>query len=782
MPKRYLSLSVHGLVDFLLRAGDIDSRVYNQETMVAGSKIHSSFQHKQGREYLSEYPLAETFERPEATIRLEGRADGIICGGEFPIIDEIKSTVAPLEVFYEEQKPWHLGQAKCYALMYVHAEKLDRIGIRLTYISQVDNSQMVKESIYSLAELESGVYGLMDEYLAFYKMEFAREETRNASASSLPFPYPRFRQGQRDMAKYAYGTATGGGIFFCEAPTGIGKTMSALYPAVKAFAKTDNQKIFYLTAKSTGRDSAYEAMGRLYGKGLLARDSVLTAKDKMCFVPGAACNPAECPYAKGYYTKLKKVIAEALESGVRFDCRHVVALAKKWETCPFELQLDLSLFSDVIICDYNYLFDPLVHLERYFDPTQDSSHYVALVDEAHNLVERGRDMYSSSLDERGLLEARKAVRKLKEPELKKALGRFDKFFLSQKTLHPDGSYDYSVIPPEVPKMLEALSIATLELGKKEHPRLGDAYKDFTREAHRFSFLLENYLSHSLVYFDVREGNASLHLYSLDPSQMLADSLSRLKGAIVFSATLSPIDYYMDAIVGRHDCPFLLLPSPFPRENFDLLVAPMVSTRYKDRASTYEKVASYLSAFVKGKLGNYFIYFPSYEYLDRVKPYLSFPDAQIYEQEREMSDEDKGVFLSRFLSDPDHTSVGLLIIGGTFAEGIDLAADRLIGVAIVGIGLPQICHDRDLIKDYFDKSNGEGFEYAYINPGINKVMQAMGRLIRSETDVGAALLIDDRYLHDEYRDLFARSWRGYEVATSVEDVSENLRAFYKKAAE
>ena len=777
--KPYLSLSVHGLVDFLLRRGDLDNRIYNQETMQMGSILHAAYQEKQGHEYLSEYALKETFEREQGYIALEGRADGIIVGGDFPIIDEIKSTVIPLEDFYLQQKDWHFGQAECYALMYLHEVKQDRCAIRLTYLSQKSDEKKVVERLFSLTDLEHDIYALMDEYLDFVSKQFDHEKARNISAKSLIFPFKDFRKGQREMAKYVYAVAKNGGTFYCEAPTGIGKTMSSLYPAIKAFADADNQKIFYLTAKGSGRESAYEALSKLYGKGFVARDSLLTAKDKICFSLGAACNPDECPFAKGYYDKIKKAMSEACEEGYRFDFEHVTSLAKKYAMCPFELQLDLSLWSDIIIGDYNYFFDPLVHLERYFDPEVDSSKFLVLIDEAHNLIERGRDMYSAELSAELCQKVKKQLRPLKEPKIKNAIGKLEKLLRDYDTTSRDEVSDFAALPPEVSKVLDALAKKGQELNKKDHPKLPESYKELSREAHRFAFLWENFGTFESVY-GAREGtDYVLHLTCLDPSPMLASSLKIVKGRIIFSATLSPMEYYQDAIEGKHDNPYLLLPSPFPKENFDLMLAPTISTRYKDREKTYQDVANYLRAFIGGKLGNYFIYFPSYEYLDKVMPYLSFPKADVFFQEREMSDDEKDLFLSRFLSSPKKTTVGLLIIGGSFSEGIDLVDDRLIGVAVVGIGLPQICYEREQIRAYYEKKNNAGFDYAYRNPGMNKVMQAVGRLIRSEHDKGAALLIDDRYMQNEYRDLFSRLWTSYDVVTSPEDIKTNLEEFYKK---
>lgn len=767
-----LTLSVHELVDFLLRQGDIDNRIYNMDTMLMGSKIHASFQKKQGNEYLSEVPLISTFICPLGEVTLEGRADGIILGGPFPIIDEIKSTVAPLEVFYEEQKEWHMGQAKCYALMYLLEQHIDKAAIRLTYISQIDEGKMVKEEVFTLDELQKDIDSLLDRYLAIYQSEIEHFATRNDSAKTLSFPFGKFRSGQRVMAKYVYGVARSGGTFFCEAPTGIGKTMSSLYPSIKSFSK--NTKIFYLTAKGSGAASAYKALSLLMEKGLKARDSYLKSKEKMCPDTSRACNPDECPLAKGYYEKLRKVMEGLDENRLTED--YVKSLAASYAMCPFELQLDLSLSSDIIVADYNYLFDPLVKLERYFGDESDPSSYLVIIDEAHNLIDRGRDMYSSSLTLEKAEAAKKSLSHFRLPSLKRSLGKVITALENVRT-QEDEETTLSSLPKDLLRGLEGIDELGKSLIKKKHPSLPKGFKDFGREAHRFLFLLENYASHSSLYF--KKEDQSVNLFCLDPSEYLSSDLKRLRGRILFSGTLSPIDYYLESIMGEKDDPYLLLPSPFPKKNFSLILAPTVSTRYKDRERTYEEVAKYLTSFVDAKIGNYFIYFPSYAYLEAIKPFLSFRAAAVFAQNKEMSEEDKNTFLDQFKENPSFTSVGLLIIGGSYSEGVDLVGNRLSGVAVVGIGLPQLSYERNLLRGNFDKKGLNGYEFAYMDPGINKVMQAVGRLIRSENDVGAALLIDDRYLEDRYRDIFKRRWSDYEVAISPDDVKSILATFYSK---
>ena len=379
--KKILPLSVHQLVDFLLRTGDIDNRIYNNATMSEGTLIHAFYQSRQGKNYISEYNLLEEFKAFDFDVVLEGRADGIIDLGSSAIIDEIKSTIAPLEEYYESQREWHLGQAKCYALMYAHEKKYDAISIRLTYIHQVDKSKLIKTFDYLTSELERDVGKLLEDYVEFFKILFDRKLKRNETAKNITFPYGKFRAGQKDLAKYTYGISQNGGILFAEAPTGIGKTVSTLFPVVKSFANTDIEKVFYLTAKNSGKEMAFNTANLLIESGLEASAIEILAKDKVCFCPGKACNPDECPYAKDYYTKIRQVIVDSIKNRKTFKTEEILEIAQHHALCPFELSLDLSLYMDIIICDYNYFFDPIVYLKRFFD--SDASNMMVLVDEAY---------------------------------------------------------------------------------------------------------------------------------------------------------------------------------------------------------------------------------------------------------------------------------------------------------------------------------------------------------------------------------------------------------------
>ena len=773
--KKLLTLSVHQLVDFLLRTGDIDNRIYNQATMSEGTLIHAFYQSRQGKNYVSEYNLVEKFNVADFVVTLEGRADGIIDLGSTAIIDEIKSTIVPLEEYYESQKEWHLGQAKCYALMYAHEKQYDSVSIRLTYIHQLDKSQLIKTFDYLTSELEKDVGKLLGDYIEFFKILFDRKVKRNESAQNIQFPYGNFREGQKELAKYSYGIAQNGGILFAEAPTGIGKTVSTLFPCVKSFATTENEKIFYLTAKNSGKEMAFNTANLLIQNGLEASLIEILAKDKVCFCPGKACNPDECPFAKDYYTKIREIVKDSIINRSTFATEDILDIAKHYAICPFELSLDLSLYMDIIICDYNYFFDPIVYLKRFFD--SDASNMVVLVDEAHNLVERGRDMYSASFDSFRFKQVKRSLKHFDYKKYKRAQTRLTKFF------NVFEEYQIGDTPIEMfdRTQLNAMSdylIACADVNKNHHGVVTDEFTEFYLDLNKFIKLLDFYDETFQLYVSKKnDDDVKVCLFCIDPSEHLRRTMDQVKGKIFFSATLSPSEYYIDVISQDKTNPLLTLPSPFDKKNMKVLVAPKISVRYKNRQETVEQVANYIKEFVSHRTGNYFVYVPSYEYLEMLVPHLYSEEFELLVQEKDMTEEEKEQFLSCFVEKPVQTMLGVAVLGGAFSEGIDLVGERVIGVAIVGVGIPQICFERDLIRKYFDKKENKGYEYAYVSPGINKVMQALGRVIRSETDRGVALLIDDRYLTKQYNDVFKGIYSDYEVVTSIEDIKEQVENFW-----
>lgn len=774
--EKSIKMSVHQLVDFLLRKGDIDNRVYNKNTMNEGSRLHASYQRRQDSDYIAEYYLIHTFKVDDFEVTLNGRADGIISRPFLTTIDEIKTSVMDNEEFYQEQGEWHLGQAKIYALIYALDHDLERMGVRLTYINQLNNSSLVKDFKYTKEELENYVTGLIREYLEFYKLVFSQLEKRNETSELLDFPFKRFRKGQRELAKYTFAAIKNKQNLYVEAPTGIGKTMSTLFPAVKSFSNGDVDKIFYLTAKNSGVEAAFNATKLLVERGLRVVAIQITAKEKICACPGRGCNPDECPFAKNYYGKVRNAIIEAVTHELLLSKDVITEYAMRHQICPFEYELDLSLFSDIIICDFNYLFDPIVYMRRYFD--EDNYRMVGLIDEAHNLVERGRDMYSASIDYYEFKRMKNSLKDYNHKELKTAIRRINKLFKAYQEEKEEG---YNLLDDIDNKILNALSNfqkCCSDFMKKEHQKVTDELKDFYFSTIRFSkiadFFDENFKF--FIYKDQKE--ISLNIYNLDPSSLIGQSLKKLEAAVLFSGTLSPLDYYVQMLGGNEDSPVLKIPSPFPKENFKLMIAPNVSTTYKNRDNTILEVVNYIKTMVDQKVGNYFVFFPSYKYLNSVLAEFDDSSYELHIQKSEMSESEKIRFLDNFQANPKTTHIAFAVLGGIFSEGIDLLHDRLIGAIIVGVGLPQISYERDLIRNYFNENEENGFEYAYVKPGMNRVMQAVGRVIRSEEDVGAVLLIDERYMHRQYQDLFKAEWNNYRVVLTIDDLKDELISFYK----
>lgn len=774
-----LNLSVHQLVDFVLRSGDIDNRVFNRSSMNEGTLLHALYQSKQNDNYLSEIPLEVTLNVDDIEIHIEGRADGIIKKSKKKyVIDEIKTTVADLETFYKDNEAWHLGQAELYGFMFAKQNKLEDIELRLTYISQKKHSdKLIKNYFYSYLELEQKVIGYIEEYLEFYHIILTIQKERDESLKNVTFPFKNFRKGQKELSKYSYVIASKGGELFVEAPTGIGKTMSTLFPAIKSLEKDELAKIFYLTAKASGKENAHLACKIIMDKGAKLTSIIITAKDKICFCKGKGCNPDECPYTKGYFSKIGSILKYALLTYHDFDLKTITDLAYQYEVCPFELELDLSLYSDIIICDYNYLFDPISYMKRYFD--EDSSHYLALIDEAHNLVDRSRDMYSEIIKEEDFRDAKKSVKTSSHRPLKNALAKLTKYFNIQHDLHEIKSYQVDSLPEDMIKALTRFNEAMLDINKNYHDEVSKELLDFYLNVNRFLKIYE--ISNDSFLFNIKmeRKNMNIEMYCLDASSYLKAIVNRLKGAIFFSATLTPIDYYIETLGGKKDVPVLKLDSPFPSENFLMLVAPKISVKYKNRQGTYFEVAEYIRRFILNKIGNYIVFFPSYEYLETIIPLLTVfhKEFDIIKQEKDMSEEDKLNFINSFEPSPKKSKLGLAILGGSFSEGIDLVSDRLIGVVVVGIGMPKINFVSDQISNYYDAKGLNGKNYAYIYPGMNKVMQAVGRLIRSEDDKGTVLLIDERYMTNQYQDLFKKEWSNYQVVLSNDEVDEAISSFY-----
>lgn len=786
-----VSISVRTLVEFILRSGDIlpsSGRLADAEAMQAGSRLHRKIQRRAGSNYLAEVPLSITVPVTETkpdtgntspdtsfNICVTGRADGIIlpegknpdmaADSELVIIDEIKGVYRDIHLMTEPDGI-HLAQAKCYAYIYARENGLEKIGIRMTYGNLESEELRYFDSVCTFDELEEWFKDLIHEYSKWAAWQIRHEALRTASIQDVEFPFS-YRPGQKELVRGVYLSLIRKKRLFIEAPTGVGKTMSTLYPTVKAMGERHVEKIFYLTAKTITRTVAQEAFSILAGKGVCLHCVTITAKDKICIYDKSQCDPALCPRAKGHFDRINDAVYDLLTHEEQISRDLIEEYAGRHVVCPFEMCLDITLFADAIICDYNYLFDPHVALKRFF-AQEKSSDYAFLIDEAHNLVERAREMYSASLYKEDFLHIRTLLKHQENRLAKtivKRLSTCNKDLLEYKK----DCDDFTVLSGADGFTMHLLRLA----GDLEDFLQEDIVFEERAEVLEFYFSLRSFLyiyelldEKYTIYTDYTDdGRFRIRLQCMDPSGNLATCLAKGRSAIYFSATLLPIKYYKEQLAGDSEDYAIYAPSPFSTKNRLLMVAGDVSTRYKQRTEKeYAKIAGYIQAFTAAKSGNYLVFFPSYQMIHQVMPYLDTSKITLLVQESSMDEQAREEFLDSFSQETKQTQIGLCVMGGIFGEGIDLKADRLIGAVIVGTGLPMVCNEREHFRRYYDARNGCGFNYAYLYPGINKVLQSAGRVIRTDSDRGAILLLDERFLQSAYQELFPREWFPHEVVT------------------
>lgn len=781
MEKKVVRISVRNLVEFILRSGDLDSGsgVQDKEAMQKGSRIHRKIQKQMGSSYRSEVSLKQDTEYEDLILRVEGRADGIFTEEETVCIDEIKGVYKKLE-HLESPVEVHRAQAMCYAWIYMLQNNLEKIDVQMTY-AHLDTEEIrwFRES-FSREELEAWYQKLTGDYHKWVSFRLRWQEKRNASMKNLEFPFP-YRKGQREMVAGVYHAVSSKKQIFVQAPTGVGKTMSSVFPSVRAIGEGKGELLFYLTAKTITRTVAQDAFEILRTKGLLFQTVTITAKEKLCFCEKTECTPEKCPWAKGHFDRVNDAVYELWTAGQFFSREKILEQAEKWKVCPFEMCLDLSSWVDGIICDYNYVFDPNVKLKRFFGDGV-SGDYIFLIDEAHNLAERGREMYSASLAREDIMEIRKYIKPY-SPRLYRALGRAARQLLEIKK---DG---------ETERILESTGTLPLTLlqAQGEMDRLleeppsqevVDRILDFYFEVRDFLNISELVDENYEIYTSEGEdGKFRIRLFCVNPASNLQECLNKGKSTVFFSATLLPMQYYRKLLSTREDDYGIYVRSPFDPEKRCILTCVDVSSRYTRRGyEEYRRIAEYIARMAWQKKGNYMVFFPSYKLLEDVK--------QVYEQEFAadwvtcvcqtpfMNERDREEFLEEFKEQGETTLVGFCIMGGIFSEGIDLMGDRLIGAAIVGTGLPQVNTEREVLKKHYDRLGENGFDYAYRFPGMNKVLQAAGRVIRTKEDVGCILLMDERFRSTEYRILFPEEWNDMHICR-MGNVESILKDFWKR---
>ena len=835
-----IRLAVRQLVEFLLQTGDIDSRFAGFDRANEGARIHRKLQKQAGEGYQPEVFLSGSREVDGIRCTVEGRADGIFTDSEGrTVIDEIKTTGVPSGEISAELNFCHWAQGMVYASLYAAQQDLPEAAVRLTYYQIDDDKIFYFTRYFSRDELEDFFLGLLRQYAPWARRQLDWDAARAASLQAMRFPYASYRPGQRALAGEVYracktGREAGKGGFrlFCQAPTGTGKTMSALFPSLKAMGEGTGEKLFYFTARTTARAAAEDAVVllRQANPGLVFRSVTLTAKEKVCLAKNEAgrpvCMPEACPYARGYYDRRKEALAALLDGGGQLDRPAIEAAARQFTVCPFELGLDLSDWADLVIGDYNYLFDPTVHLRRFFELAGD---WIFLIDEAHNLPDRAREMYSASFAKSSITEAKRALLRGKnalkghllradrellalrravealaprrraeagpetapasEPPQAEQLVFFDQPPAAKKTAPSpalpeplyaqDGTVFFRELPPAVVRPLYSLLPPLqdwLEHNPDDpaHEQLLDLYfslHDLLRTADRYD-------EHSVTQLTARGSELTIRLLCLDPSAFVDESLACGRTSVLFSATLIPPAYYKK-VLGCGGARAVALESPFPPGNLGLYCLPGISTRYRHREASVGPISDALAALAQSKVGNYLAFFPSYAYLRQVWADFTarYPGIRTIAQESGLDEAGRAAFLARFAPDPAETLLGFGVLGGVFGEGVDLVGSRLIGCAIVGVGLPQVSPRQEMLRRYFDEKDGSGFDCAYRFPGMNKVLQAAGRVIRTEHDRGVVLLLDDRFAQEGYRRLFPRHWAHLQYLPGTDALKQALQTFW-----
>lgn len=782
MEKERIKISVRNLVEFILRSGNLDNRrtsAADREAMQKGSRIHRKIQKQMKASYKAEVPLKWEEEYSDFIIEIEGRADGIIDDEEECVIDEIKGVYRDL-YFLEEPVPVHKAQAMCYAYFYASQKKLSKMEVQMTYCHlETEEIKRFREE-FSFSYLKKWFEDLLSEYYKWANFQYQRRIERRQSMESLEFPYP-YRKGQKELVSGVYHTMRTEKQLFIQAPTGIGKTMAAIFPAVRAVGEGYGDKIFYLTAKTITRTVAEEAFSILKEKGLSYKTISITAKEKLCLCEETDCNPEKCPYAEGHFDRVNAAVFEILNEKDTYLREDLLEQAEKHRVCPYEMCLDISSWVDAVICDYNYVFDPNVYLRRFFGDGVKGD-YLFLIDEAHNLVERGRKMYSAVLCKEDFLETAKIVKE-HSAKLYKILKKCNRLMLEYKRECDECTVMENIAGLSL-QLMNLLGEMENFLEKEHEEKVQKAVLEFSFSVRHFLNMYdiadENYVIYS--HYD-DEQRFLITLYCVNPKRNLQECLNKGRGAVFFSGTFLPLPYYRSLFSERRDDYAICATSPFLRENLKLLVACDVSSKYTRRGvSEYEKMAEYIYELAAGKQGNYMVFFPSYRMLEDIyEIFRNKTEERQFEvscilQSSNMTEQEREEFLEAFQENSAKTLIGFCVMGGIFSEGIDLTGERLIGAAIVGTGLPQVGCEREILKNYYDEKAQNGFAYAYRYPGMNKVLQAAGRVIRTKEDRGVVLLLDERFLQREYLELFPQEWQSYERCT-VGNAGQKIRAFW-----
>ena len=774
-----LRISVRNLVEFLCREGNLDGRfkgVTDKTAMEAGSRIHKKIQKSSGPDYQAEYFLSNTFGGEEYDVIIEGRADGVFFEDDCVYIDEIKGTYKDVR-YMSEPITVHKAQAMCYAYIYSKQNSLLKTGVRMTYVNLVSEDIKYFEEVFSFEQLSNWMDDIVLKLRKWGDYVISHKKERNNSIADISFPF-EYRPGQRNLAVSVYKSIENSKCLFIQAPTGVGKTISTVFPSVKAIGNNMGSKLFYLTAKTITRTAAQDAFGIMREQGLIFTTVTITAKEKICLLEsetGPECNPEVCMYAKGHFDRVNDAVYDLITTENVITRDTIIRYAVKHSVCPFEMCLDVTYWTDGIICDYNYVFDPEVRLKRYFAESNRGD-YIFLIDEAHNLVDRAREMFSADIYKDRILEIKRLVAPYSK-KLEASLGKCNRNLLTHKRECAD---EYMELKPDMllysnMKKLESDISEFMENNRDfEYGReLADFYFDVLHFNNICTLADDNYVT----YCEHTDDGFMYRLFCVNPGNNIRQCIDRGRMGVFFSATLLPINYYKELLLGNTEENAIYAQSPFDVNKRLIVIGRDVTSRYNKRnLDEYTKIKEYICKITDGRKGNYLVFFPSYKYMDEVRQLFDEENFNILVQEGGMTEEDKEVFLSNFSKNRDSTLVGFCVMGGVFSEGIDLKNDSLIGSIIIGPGLPTVSVTCNILKDYYDRKENRGFEYAYVYPGMNKVLQAAGRVIRTDEDMGVIALLDERFLQDTYRNLFPREWDNY-IAVERNNVREEVLDFW-----
>ncbi len=757
-----VKISVRALVEYIYRSGSIETGFRSSVSLSEGTRLHQNIQKQYGEKDQKEVPLLANISCGGLEFILEGRCDGLLQRNNSFIIDEIKSVSRPLAEIGEETFPVHWAQAKCYAYIFMMNHDLKQMIVQLTYVQSDTLEEKRFEQTFSYEHLERFMRELLKSYVPYAEMRVSHRIEMMKSINELSFPFPNYRLGQRKLAGAVYKTISEGKSLYANAPTGIGKTISTLFPAVKAIGEGEIQRIFYLTAKTITRQAAEEALAMMQKSGLELKAVTITAKDKICFKDETRCQKEYCEFANGYYDRVNGAILDLLKHENMINRTAIEKYAHKHRVCPFEFSLDAAYAADAIIADYNYVFDPRISLKRFIE--EEKKKTVLLTDEAHNLVDRGREMYSAALNKSSFLQLSRSF-KGKDEGIQKSAKRVNEMFVALKKKYGEQPAFVEKDDPEelVQELRDFMAYAEKYLVLNKDKTGAEELLETYFAVQSFIRISQLYDERFITYFQKQRNDFHMKMFCLDPSNLLQKAGKGFKSRIFFSATLQPLNYFKDMLGFKPDDYTISIPSPFSKGQAEVYIKPL-STRFRDRGESLQPIVDIIKEMLTGHTGNYLIFFPSYQYMEDVYKQFKGRDLPIKTiiQRTGMKEEEREAFLEAFRPDAGDTLLGFAVMGGIFSEGVDLQGDRLNGVFVVGVGLPQIGLERDIIKNYFRHQNKNGYDYAYTYPGMNKVLQAGGRLIRSEKDHGTIVLIDDRYLNKKYQTLLPEEWKDYKV--------------------